>query len=331
MKIIIYGIGKIGIEFINDLLEVYKDIEIEALTDTYVRKLDRDIIADVPLIEPSCIKDYTYDYIVVTPEKFFDVIKELLLSLHIEEQKIKSIGEIERDFGKFYCNLCDNRVFAWKYIGEDWDIFHHKNIVGASKRRGGCPICDSWDRIRYVYYIVKKYTNLLDGRKHSVLHFAPEVILSEKIRNVCGEGYITADIEPGRADATADITNLEFDDSQFEYIICNHVMEHIGEEQKAFSELKRCLRQGGCLVLTVPICWEQATYEDEKIETEEDRIRYYGQKDHVRLYGNDIVERIEKFGFDVKLFRCNEVVEKECRKRFGFIDGDSVLLCKKSH
>lgn len=223
MKIIIYGIGKFGIEFINDILEVSKDIEIVALTDTYVRKLDREIIADAPLIEPSCIKDYTYDYIVVTPKKFFDVIKELLLSLHIEEQKIRSIGEIERDFGKFYYNLCDNRVFAWKNIGEDWDIFHHN-------------------------------------------------ILSEKLRNACGEGYITADIEPGRADAIADITNLKFDDSQFEYIICNHVMEHIGEEQKAFSELKRCLRQGGGLVLTVPICWEQATYEDEKIETEEDKI-----------------------------------------------------------
>lgn len=163
MKIIIYGVGKVGIEFICDIQEGSKDIEVVALVDTYVRKLDEEVMENVPLIEPLCIKDYVYDYIVVTPENYVDEIKRLLLVLEIEGQKIRTIDEFKKDFGKLYCNLCDNGIFAWKYIGEDWDIFHYKNIVGASKRRGGCPICGSWDRIRYVYYIVKRYTDFLGG------------------------------------------------------------------------------------------------------------------------------------------------------------------------
>ncbi|MDE6947287.1 MAG: class I SAM-dependent methyltransferase [Anaeroplasmataceae bacterium] len=142
------------------------------------------------------------------------------------------------------------------------------------------------------------------------------------------ESYISADIEFGRADIIVDITNMQFSDNSFDYIICNHVMEHIEKEKKAFLEIERCLRPGGTLVLTVPICWEQETFENASIETQKDRMRYYGQKDHVRLYGNDIVKRIEGFGFEVDLYRSDQILRNQEIKKFGYIQKDSVLLCK---
>lgn len=328
MEIVVYGMGKNGQEFIQDVEEAAKDVKIIAATDTYIHNPGLQCRETIPCIEPCRIQDYAYDYVVVTPMKYFDEIKRSLLAAGVGEEKIKSLKEMEGMLGTLHCNLCGSGVFAWRYIGEEQDVFCSKNI-GAGRRRGGCPICGSLDRTRYVYHIIRNYTSLLDGAGCSVLHFAPESMLSEKIRSACGGGYVTADIAPQKADVAADISDMQFNDGQFDYIICNHVMEHIREEGRAFSELGRCLKRGGILILTVPVCWEQATYEDENVITQKDRIKYYGQRDHVRLYGNDIVGRIEKFGFEVTLFRCSEAEDGEDIDRLGFIKGDSVFLCKK--
>lgn len=333
MKIIVYGVGKIGKEFIGDVSELFEDIEIIAITDSFVQKADLQDDISIPYIKASYINEYRFEYIVIASKKYYCEIEKRLLSQGIKKEKIKSVDEIWQFYGKkyanYYCNLCDNSVFGWKYIGEDEEVFSCKNIRGASRRRGGCPICGSSDRERYVYAILKKHTNFFNGLKYSVLHFAPEVMLSQKIHLKGGE-YISADIMPGRADIVVDITKIQFSDRKFDYIICNHVMEHISMEEKAFSEMKRCLKCGGILVLTVPICWEQDTFEDDNINTENDRIKYYGQKDHVRLYGRDIVKRIENFGFKVDLYRSDEVIRECDRKKLGYIEKDSVLLCRRN-
>ena len=49
-----------------------------------------------------------------------------------------------------------------------------------------------------------------------------------------------------------DITNLRFSDSSFDLIVCSDVLEHIHDDELAFSELARVLRNGGTLILTVP-------------------------------------------------------------------------------
>lgn len=88
------------------------------------------------------------------------------------------------------------------------------------------------------------------------------------------------------------------------------------------------MKQEGIFILTVLICFEEKTKEDFNINTEQERIKEYGQKDHVRLYGNDTVERIEKFGFKVTLYR-NVQMDEECIKKMGYLHKDSVLICKK--
>jgi ubiquinone/menaquinone biosynthesis C-methylase UbiE len=60
----------------------------------------------------------------------------------------------------------------------------------------------------------------------------------------------------------ADITQLPFGNNCFDVIICSEVMEHIRDEKRALAELKRVLKKGGFLALSVPrywpekICWK---------------------------------------------------------------------------
>ena len=93
MQIIVYGLGKIGKEFIEDIDEIKEeaDIEIVAVTDSYVQKEESD--SRWNYIRPEQIADSQFDYIVVTPESYFDEIRASLFGYGIKEEKIKSIRE----------------------------------------------------------------------------------------------------------------------------------------------------------------------------------------------------------------------------------------------
>lgn len=81
-------------------------------------------------------------------------------------------------------------------------------------------------------------------------------------------------------------------------------MEHVSDDRQAMQELLRVMKPGGLAILQVPIAFTEAiTFEDSSIITPEDRLRYYGQQDHVRLYGRDYPKRLEEIGFHV--YCCN--------------------------
>lgn len=138
--------------------------------------------------------------------------------------------------------------------------------------------------------------------------------------------YITADIEAGRADRVEDITHINFPDKYFDYIICNHVLEHIKDEKQAFMELKRCIKEDGKVFFSVPICWEIDTYENDSVETDEDRLIEYGQKDHVRLYGRDLKERLAQFGFYADYYQVKNVLPEEEIATMRLIPEDTIWI-----
>ncbi|MEI8342376.1 MAG: SAM-dependent methyltransferase, partial [Verrucomicrobiota bacterium] len=68
----------------------------------------------------------------------------------------------------------------------------------------------------------------------------------------------------------------------------------------------RILRPGSTAILTVPQMDPPArTDEDASVLSEPERERRFGQKDHVRMYGDDFIERLRASGF------CVEVVTAE--------------------
>ncbi len=59
-----------------------------------------------------------------------------------------------------------------------------------------------------------------------------------------------------------DATRLPFDDETFDRVIASEVLEHITDDEAAYTELARVLRPGGTLAVTVPgylaekLCWK---------------------------------------------------------------------------
>ncbi|OBR63539.1 hypothetical protein A7K91_06180 [Paenibacillus oryzae] len=336
MKLLLYGCGSRGMYLLDSFREI-NNVEIIGITDKNtdskfsLEEENRSLFWRV-----NEILELDFDYVLITTDKYFEDVFKELTAIGLAEKKIISLKIFNDLFIKKSndqikalpkCVLCTNHVFGWLLTGERNALFEQKSVVGAGLRSGICPICSSTDRLRYVHYILNKYTTIFDDTSN-ILHFAPESKLIEEFRKR-GENYITADLMKGRADVVADITNLQFKDNQFDWIICNHVMEHIENEGRALLEIKRCLKPGGSLIITVPICWEEDTYENKDIITKNEKTLYYGQSDHERLYGRDIEARFEKYGFDVKGYKNTDILNEKEIEENGFIVGDSVFICAK--
>jgi ubiquinone/menaquinone biosynthesis C-methylase UbiE len=108
---------------------------------------------------------------------------------------------------------------------------------------------------------------------------------------------MTADLH-SPAMVKMDITNIQFPDETFDVVYCSHVLEHVPDDRKAMREFYRVLKSNGWAVLLVPIIVEK-TFEDPSIDKPKDRLRLFGQSDHVRKYGRDYVDRLRESGFSV--------------------------------
>jgi SAM-dependent methyltransferase len=136
-----------------------------------------------------------------------------------------------------------------------------------------CPSCGSVERHRFIWLYLEN-EGFLEIEKLSLLHFAPEKCFVSRFEKIFGIGYMTGDIEPGRAKKVVDITNICFESESYNYIICNHVLEHIPDDYKALSELYRVLKKGGTAYLSVPIKGE-ITDEDLSVIDLDERDRRF--------------------------------------------------------
>jgi SAM-dependent methyltransferase len=113
--------------------------------------------------------------------------------------------------------------------------------------------------------------------------------------------YVTGDLLSENVDIRLDLTAIDFPDASFDVILCSHVLEHIADDRRAMTEIRRVLRHDGWALINVPSDPARAaTYEDDSIVLPQDRLAHFGQEDHVRVYGSrDFVTRLQAAGFDV--------------------------------
>jgi SAM-dependent methyltransferase len=184
------------------------------------------------------------------------------------------------------------------------------------RRNARCPRCSSLERQRLLYLYLERRTTFFQDRLR-VLHFAPEPYFQRfgSLRNL---EVVTADLSYPTVDVNLDITALPLRDGAFDVVLCSHVLEHVPDDRAAMREIHRVLKPGGWAVLMVP--WDRAraeTFEDPSVSEPADRERLFGQRDHVRLYGADYVERLEQAGFNVTE---DELVRELDRDRYGLLD-----------
>ena len=89
--------------------------------------------------------------------------------------------------------------------------------------------------------------------KLKVLHFAPESALMNQFKKLKNLSYDTVDLNSPIADIKADICNLPFLDNSYDFILCNHVLEHVIDDDKAMRELYRVLKKNGIGIFQVPM------------------------------------------------------------------------------
>lgn len=261
--------------------------------------------------------------VVISSKKYFDEIYGSVHELNPRLQclSLESVMKLLSVIG--YCNICGERVRYWQYCGNH--VSTKYRIAGNGRRIGCCPDCFSSDRNRWVYFVLKNYTRLFEDGG-AVLHFAPEKQIEAQIRKNTRTDYITADIMKDVADYTVDMTKMPFEDGRFDYIIANHVLEHISDEGKAITELKRCIGKKGKIILSFPVSPDTDTFEISGLSGEE-RTYYYGQDDHVRLYGRDFKERLESYGLTVEVFRPCTILSAEMINEIKVQDNDVVMIC----
>ena len=249
---------------------------------------------------------------------------------------------------KFLINTIPRPYLIWcsKFLAPLVDIFYRGNeftdpINGKSYRKflpygyvkqrdnALSPGTLSLERHRLLWLYLNNETNFF-SKTLKVLHIAPEQCFYNLFKNLKNINYTTFDLNSPLADIKGDICNLPFKENSFDFILCNHVLEHINDDKKAMKELYRVLNKNGTAILQVPINQKSSkTFEDSSIVDKKKRIEKFGQYDHIRLYGLDYFKKLESFGFKVDPLKYSkEFTESEIIK-YGLLKDEIIPVCKK--
>lgn len=224
------------------------------------------------------------------------------------EALLRGIVSLRYKGNKYECNICG---------------FKMSNFIILENGNKLCPKCGSLPRTRRLYDFLHVEIGL-EGK--SVLHFSPSKTMSSRLGSEGPSAYTTTDYE-GEFDAHErfDITRIDKEDNSFDVVICYHVLEHIGDDKKAMNELHRILKPGGQSVIQTPFK-EGEIYEDFTITDPAERLKHFGQEDHVRVYSIEgLKSRLESVGFDVNHLTFNADPDD---KR-GLSEIENILLARK--
>ena len=208
----------------------------------------------------------------------------------------------------------------------------HFMTYGTPRRENAkCFHCSALERHRLLGLFLQKKTDLFDGKPKKILHVAPEPCLESMLKERLGGDYLTADLFNPRAMVKMDICDIQYPDQSFDVIYCSHVLEHVPEDKQAMREFFRVLKNNGWAILNVPITREK-TFEDSSIVDPKERLKAFGQEDHVRRYGPDYVERLRDSGFTVEIIKVGDLANGDEAVRMGLTsDSGDIYYCTKSY
>ncbi len=223
---------------------------------------------------------------------------------------------------KKFCPVCDSKII--KFL----PYFFPPHIKIGPRPDAVCPVCGSIERERLLWLYLEEQTNFFMSPKKKILHIAPEIVLSDRIRKNEFIEYLSADLDPSRAMIHMDLTDIKMNDNIFDVIICNHVFEHIPDHKKAMREIYRVLKPGGWAILQVPILGE-LTFEDPTVTTPEAREKIYGFAEHVRGYGKDYRDFLFAAGFSVKVDDFVKKLGHKSVRYMGLPESEDIYFCTK--
>jgi SAM-dependent methyltransferase len=190
---------------------------------------------------------------------------------------------------KFECPICG-------YRGPFMDKVTHHGI----RKHAKCPNCAALERHRLQFLVLQEVLKERDTSRLRMLHVAPEAFFREFFSQRFGQ-YETADLKMKGADHIVDLQYLPFDSNTYDFVYASHVLEHVPDDVKAISEIRRILRPSGMAILPVPI------YSAKTVEFSEPDPSEFG---HVRAPGLDYFDRYERCFSKVQRFDSGSQPEK---------------------
>lgn len=195
-----------------------------------------------------------------------------------------------------------------------------------SRENALCPNCLSLERHRLLWLYLQKKTQVFSSNL-SFLHIAPELCFISRFRNTKNIDYTTADLESPWADVHLNVEEMPLETESFDFVMANHILEHVDNLDKALSEIYRVLKKGGFAILLSPINPKRTTtYEDKTITDPLEREKHFGQKDHVREFGMDYAQVLKKEGVEVIEDRFIESLGRDKIIRYSLANPDDLNI-----
>jgi SAM-dependent methyltransferase len=165
------------------------------------------------------------------------------------------------------CNICDGLSFE---LGPN----------GRRSKNGGhprCAHCQSLERHRAFRALALTLSSSFDFSKMSCLQFSQDLAFE-------ANWFSSRLLSIYNGINSIDLQNISHPDESFDFIICNHVIEHVADDFSALNELIRILKSSGILFLSFPDPLGRAITVDWGFPDD----KMHG---HYRVYGADAVNR----------------------------------------
>lgn len=197
---------------------------------------------------------------------------------------MRSVTGSRQDLHRTYCAACGASVSREFRPGPD-------GRPGAT-----CPRCGSLERHRFLSLLLGVLSPELRDLD-TVVEIAPSRQSTLLLDRLEARRRISLDAgyDARAVDALASLTALPLRDGSVDLLVCYHVLEHVPDDCAAMREIARVLSPRGIALLEVPIRVGVSTDED-PAAPEEERVRRFGQRDHVRWYGDDFDARLAAAG-----------------------------------
>lgn len=237
-------------------------------------------------------------------------------------------SRIKKDNLPYYCPCCGthlNRFIEGGY--KNWPDKVNVSRYEHTRQDVICPVCGSLPRHRILALWCEQQVEEL--KTSEILYFAPEAgIMKWMMRH--GVSCTSADLF-AEADLQLDIQDTGLASESYDFIFCNHVLEHVDDFRAALKEVKRILRKNGMLICSFPMDLNvEVVDEDPDIHADADRIVRFGQADHKRVFGMKADTVLREAGYKVET-----ILGEDCPETIlpvlgpADYDMNRLFLCRK--
>ena len=265
--------------------------------------------------EKDAIKN-KYDSILEEYEKNINQINNQNLILNNYYSNVESLLLDLEYSKKFYCPICETYHDGFLPFG---------NPVRFDAK---CPNCGSLERHRFIYLYLKNKTNIFN-KYSKIFQFNPinsfyNLFMKKNCEYVYGGGKTSQ-----AKDKIIDLENICFQENYFDYVLNFHILDKVKDDITVISELYRIVKpydEGGLVLINVPILRDETQeYVSEDLD---ETYNNFNESNRFRIYGLDIVDKLEDVGFSVTICKSDDFFDSKLLEIYGIIP-DYLFICKK--